>query len=116
MKLWRDGKLLERTATLDRLEDDPPNPRATQKPTAPASKHGHELGIQLEDSPAGVRIVRLMRPNRELRPGDLLVSVNRRPVRDTANVKDALAHTKNNTALLQVRRGQRQRYVAIPLK
>ncbi|RMF20155.1 MAG: DegQ family serine endoprotease [Gammaproteobacteria bacterium] len=68
-------------------------------------------GVQMETSedPEGVRIVDLKRDSKAaaagLRPGDVIVEVNRERVRSTKDLKKALKKSDDKTLLLVVRNG-----------
>lgn len=114
MVVLRAGQRLTATATLDRLEDEEGPPPARSKP----EKVRKEvlMGLELEDTPDGVRIVGMSRPTAGLLLGDLVVEVDRAPVRSVAELQTALANAeKRGTALFRVRRGESERYVGVPI-
>jgi serine protease Do len=115
--LLRGGKKLTLRAKLDKLEDEEAVPRP-QHPSRSAPKTRESmLGLELQNAPGGgVRIVRLTRPQEGLAPGDLIVEVNSRKVRNVDELRAALRDGSAEAALLKIRRGDNQRFVGVPLK
>ena len=114
----RDGKAQETKATLDTLEDD-----ATQRgPSLKAPKvspKNNKLGIQVSDHKAGgVRIEGIAphSPIKDLRPGDVLVELGGKEVKNVDVLEKLLGDAKPGTMLVaRVRRGESLRFVAIPV-
>jgi serine protease Do len=116
LQLVRNKQKLTVNAVLDKLEDE--QPRAAPRPRPkPESSTSSLLGLELEDAPdGGVRVVSLNRAHEGLRSGDVIVEVNGTAVRTVEQLRAVLRKTpKANTALFKIRRGDRQRYVGVPL-
>ncbi len=112
--ILRDGKPIEVKARLDKLEGDASPP--PMQPTSPKSPGSVLLGIELESSPAGVRIKRFAKPVKGLRVGDVIVEVNGRAVRSIPQVRRAVhARRDRGSALFKVKRGKRFRFVGVKL-
>jgi serine protease Do len=114
--ILRHGKRLSVRATLDKLADDAAPPRGAAKRPKPDSS-GKMLGLELADDPhGGVRVVNVSRPHQGIERGDIIVEINGKAVTQVAQLKSAVTAMKaKDTVLLKIRRGQRQRYVGIPL-
>ncbi|MDD9333564.1 MAG: PDZ domain-containing protein, partial [Bartonella sp.] len=56
--------------------------------------------------------------DRGLRPGDVIVTVNNRPVKKASDITDAIKDAKKlgrNAILLQVRTNDQNRFIALPI-
>lgn len=119
----RGGKPSQLDAVLDPLLDDPEEDGPETGPAKPSTQEpASRLGIQIDDAPSGNGArVRVVSPTSiaagQLLPGDIIVEVNKQPVRNSA---EAMKHTENVAAgqvlLLKVRRGTEHRFVAIKVK
>jgi serine protease Do/serine protease DegQ len=70
--------------------------------------YGQVKGVEVEKvQPNGAAA------NAHLQPGDVIVAVQRKPVHNLAQFKQALAQNKNKTLLFTVRRGNQQFFVLI---
>ncbi|MCS6898201.1 MAG: Do family serine endopeptidase [Myxococcales bacterium] len=120
--IFRGGKASQFEAVLDPLLDDPeedPSPSGSSKPgPEPTSR----LGIQIDDAPGGNGArVRFVSPTSlaagQLLPGDIIIEINKQPVRNAA---EAMKRTENialgQVLLLKIRRGNDHRFVAIKVK
>ncbi|MBW2457135.1 MAG: Do family serine endopeptidase [Deltaproteobacteria bacterium] len=117
LELFRGGRSFELKATLDKLEnDDRPPTRPTGK--RPPAAQESMLGIEVENSRSGgVRIVALIRPHDELRPGDVITEVNGTRVSNVAALRTVLKDASPGDAVLfKIERNGRSRYVGVPLK
>jgi serine protease Do len=114
--LLRDGKKVSVTATLDRLEDEQRERRAHRRPDA-AGKTGKVLGVDVDDEPSGgVRVASVSRAQIDLEPGDVITEIDRKPVRNVAELREALGKTGTGaTVLLKIKRDGRTRFVGVPL-
>ncbi len=112
----RKGKRLTLRAKLDKLEERERSPQGT--PAARKLKNGKMLGLQIADHPdGGVRVIGLNRPHNGIERGDVIVEIDGKSVTNVAALKSAVAKAKSrDTVLLKVRRGNRHRYVGIPLR
>jgi serine protease Do len=133
IEVLRDGRTRDLSVTLGDLDRAGPRLGANQgrdrQGGAPSfgglsldeltQSERASLGI-----PAGVDgvIVRRVEPDSEaaakgIRPGDVITSIDRQKVGDLADAWDALdaAQSSDEPALLVLRRGESQRYVALPL-
>jgi serine protease Do len=117
LELFRKGKTIERSATLDKLEDLDGPPRRPKGKRLPPQKESM-LGIEVENGPSGgVRIVALTRPHDELRRGDLIVEVNGVKVPNVAALRSVLRKASPGDAVLfKVERNGKSRFVGVPLK
>jgi serine protease Do len=125
VRLVRGGKPLALDAVLDVLADEPDDdeePGSKPSPKNPAQEPASRLGIQIDDAPSGAGArVRVVSPISiaagQLLPGDVIVEVNRKPVKSSA---EAMKLTENIAAgqvlLLKVRRGTDFRFVALKIK
>ena len=129
LKIWRDGRSRELTVNLGNLDNSPAV--ASLEPT-PSKAPAGELGLTLDDlTPAnraelgldanarGAVVVDVdpesPAARQGIRPGDVIVGVNRRETDTAREVADALAASGKSSgpALVLVRRGDSQRYVAL---
>jgi serine protease Do len=120
LEVWRDGKPVELSATIGERESarvaDAGRPDAGQgklgvvvRPLSPDEKEATKLagGLMVEDvggaaEKAGVR------------PGDVIVSANRMPVRNAADLKDVVEKARKAVALL-IQRDDARIFVPVPL-
>ena len=120
LEVWRDGKPVELAATIGERESakvaDAGRPDAGQgklgvvvRPLSPDEKEATKLagGLVVEDvggaaEKAGVR------------PGDVIVSANRMPVRSAADLKDVVEKARKAVALL-IQRDDARIFVPVPL-
>jgi serine protease Do len=129
LTVWRDGRSRELNVELGEAQNDAvaaltPGGRAGQSSTA--------LGLTLRPLTDGDRqvlglssdvdgaVVAAVQPGssaaeKGLRPGDVITRVNQQPVDDVGDAVAALnaARERNETALLLVRRGDSQQFVAL---
>src|SRR5690606_12098249 len=105
--------------------------RGADLPKDPENAAAAALGGRFEPEPGGLRIARIWRTDPELpseraplaqpgvdaREGDLLVSVNGRPVRSRADLALALHNQAGQQVLLELRRGKAapHRSIAVPV-
>ena len=129
MEVWRDGKTKSINVDIAR--------QPTEKKVADASTSSEDVGIGLAlksldkdaaqqmglpDGSSGVVIVEV-RPGspaaeKGLQPGDLVTEVNGQKVRSPGDLKGYLAEAKKkakSSALALVKRGDTQRFVALPV-
>jgi serine protease Do len=118
LELVREGRTIATDATLDRLENHAPAPAAaaqTNKAAVP------ELaGVSLRDEPdgSGVRVLGLDEPRLAsgIEPDDVIVQAGRAPVHTVAELAKALhGMPSGSMALLKVRRGSHDHFVAVQL-
>jgi serine protease Do len=115
--LVRAGKAVEVKATLDVLDDEeapPPPPKGPQKPES------SQLGIQVSNlkSGEGVRVDSIGRgsPVKELAPGDIILEVDGKSVKNADELEKVLAGSKPGSVLLaKIRRGEASRFAAVPI-
>ncbi len=121
LTILRDKQPREIAATLDAMPDDddgaparPPRPGAP-----PSSQPAGKLGIQITDAPGGgVRVDDVRDPNtvRDLAPGDVIVELNRSPVKDVVTLRAEMNKLKpGSTAIFKIRRGKQLLYAAVPV-
>jgi serine protease Do len=111
--------------TLDRLPDPNGEDADDDKGiggAAPTPPKSGELGVSLGDSPGGSgAVVQRVNPSGpahdELAPGDVIVAVNKRPVRSASEAATAVkAIPRNEAVLLTVKREGHMRFVGIERK
>ena len=123
LTLWRDGQ--ERRVSV-KLAELPRNADNDQGSAAPAGSEG-SLGMTVAPAAGGngargsgvqVTSVDPDGPAAEagIREGDVLEEVNGSPVRSAADVRSAVARSKDKPALVLVRRGADTLYLAIPTR
>jgi serine protease Do len=118
VELLREGKKMVVKARLDKLEDEdgPPPARKSSSPRSPRAANATALGMEFENAPeGGVRITGMTRAHEGLSRGDIITEVNAQKVGDVDDLRNALKKSRGNTALLKIKRGDRQRYVGVPL-
>lgn len=114
MQVERGGKRLELTAVLGerpvgdavtQIED--PRRRRQSPASSPPTKRGR-LGIKARATDSGIEVVEVtpgtLAADLDLRPGDILLSLNGRTLRTTEDVANALA-TDDRRVELEMRRG-----------
>ncbi len=121
LTILRDKQPREVTATLDAMpDDDVDSPARPRRPSVPSSAQpAGKLGIQITDAPGGgVRVDDVRDPNtvRDLTPGDVIVELNRAPVKDSAALRAEMNKlTPGSTAIFKIRRGKQALYAAVPV-
>jgi serine protease Do len=133
IEVLRDGRTRDLSVTLGDLDRAGPRLGANQGRDRQGGAQSFG-GLSLDELtqseraslgvPAGVDgvIVRRVEPDsaaaaKGIRPGDVITSIDRQKVGDLADAFDALdaAQSSEEPALLVLRRGESQRYVALPL-
>ncbi len=114
--LMRSGKVVELKATLDTLDDDSAAP-PVRIPTKPSNS---QLGIQVSNlkSGEGVRVDSISpgSPIKELSPGDIIVDVDGKTIKNADELEKALSSAKPGGVLLaRIRRGESTRFAAVPI-
>jgi S1-C subfamily serine protease len=105
-------------ATLDTLEDD-----ATAKGPATRSPRSqpanNKLGVQVSNvKGGGVRIEAISpaSPLKEVRPGDVVLEVDGKPIKDVDALESLLGTAKPGSVLLaKIRRGESTRFAPVPV-
>ncbi len=121
ISLWRDGETQEVTVTLGELELSAGGRfDGENRPPKSLARMGLELrtapdgdGVEVVDVVPGSEAAR-----RGLRVGDTIVSVNGERIDDPDHMLDLVREAREagrKTALFQVRRGERSRFVAVPI-
>jgi serine protease Do len=129
--VWRDGRSRDLTVELGEAENEivaaengaaPGQSGAAVGLTLRGLTDGDRATLGLPDDVNGV-VVAAVAPDsaaaeKGLRPGDVITRVNQQPVDSVADVTGALnaARQDNETALLLVRRGNAQQFVALNLE
>jgi serine protease Do len=130
--LWRDGKTFEQTVTLGERPAEPGQAKQQQQPPSPRAPQEtrQSLGLDVQNvtrnlaqrfgyQPGEGVIVTAVTPegpasNAGIRPGDLIVSVNRQPVPSVDRFAAAVrAARKSGQALLLIRRGEASQFVVV---
>jgi serine protease Do len=121
LSILRDKQPREVSATLDAMPDDDTSvpPRSPRSSVPSSAQPAGKLGIQIADAPGGgVRVEDVRDPNavRDLSPGDVIVELNRTPVRDVVTLRAEMNKLKpGSTAIFKVRRGKTALYAAVPV-
>jgi serine protease Do len=120
LTVLRDRTPREVSATLDAMPDDEVSAPRPTRPTVPSSAQPTgTLGIQIADAPGGgVRVDDVRDPNvvRDLAPGDVIVELDRAPVKDVVGLRAQMNKLKpGSTAIFKVRRGKQALYAAVPV-
>jgi serine protease Do len=144
MVVWRDGKRQTLSATVGEMPDDPAEQVAkTGKAEQSKPQQGKDGSVTvaavgltvsqlsaplkerfgLDDEAKGV-VVTEVKPDglaaeKGLRPGDLIIEADHKPVRapaDLAKLVDEAKKAGNKSLLLRVENPQQLRYVALPLE
>jgi serine protease Do len=119
MDVWRDGKMVHLTATLGSDKGDPADTEQVAstdqgaklglslRPLEPAERReaGLPAGLVIEDAGGAAAIA-------GVRPGDVLLSVNGRPVSSVEQVRDVVAKSSKSVALL-IQRGDEKIFVPV---
>ncbi len=114
----RDGKRQEVKATLDRLEDDATQrgPAMRERKTEPAN---NKLGVQVSNvKGGGVKIEGMspLSPLKEVRPGDIVLEIDGKPVKDVDALEKLLTSAKPGSILLaKIKRGDTTRFAPVPV-
>jgi serine protease Do len=136
MVVLRDGKEVTVKITPDRLEDSEKPKQASiskEEPAKAAPKNSLGLGLsaitdevrnryKVKDGVKGVVVTSIDQnspiADRGIRPGDVIVELQRHPLMNPADVQkqlDALKKEGKKTALMLVMRGDEQRFVPVTL-
>ncbi len=124
--LWRNGASKDIEVTLGKLEQSEQIAAATPQPEPEPEiepKSFEQLGLTLELSPEGDVVVAEVAPDsnaadKDIQAGDVIASVNGEAVtkpEDVGTMFDAARKNGRKAALLQVRRDDNSRFVALPL-
>lgn len=125
LTVWRDGKEREITVELDEWPDEGELAAATgEDMEAAPARGGPRIGVRLSRHADGRLVIERVRPGSaaaraRLEPGDVLLEVDREPVRDVAAVRRALrdaAKAEREHALLLIERRGTSHFVAVPLE
>jgi serine protease Do len=115
ISLLRDKKTHEVTATLEAMKGEE---SATEEPAE--KDRGSELqgwGLRVADAPGGGVLIHGISPNSDLgdlQPGDVIVSMDKTPIHNVADLRAALGRQPPGTMVLtSVRRGELSRFVAL---
>jgi serine protease Do len=118
LRVVRDGHTRVIGVLLDRLPSHDDDERTSKPPRERKASHG--VGLRTVDADGGGARVEALDPDTtvadDLRPGDVVVEVNRHPVKKAAELQRMLAVApRPSTALLRVRRSGSFLYVGIDL-
>ncbi|GAB3473120.1 DegQ family serine endoprotease [Massilia terrae] len=119
LDVWRDGKLVHLNATLASDQGEPAAPEQVAsadsgaklglalRPLDPAERResGLPAGLVIEDAGGAAAIA-------GVRPGDVLLSVNGKPVSSVAQVRDVVAKSTKSVALL-IQRGDDKIFIPV---
>ncbi len=118
LSVLRDGKRQDMKATLDTLEDDATlkGPATRSPKVAPAN---NKLGIQVSNVKGGgvrVEAISPASPLKEIRPGDVVLEVDGKPIKDVDALESLLGSAKPGSVLLaKIRRGEATRFAPVPV-
>jgi serine protease Do len=120
LTILRDKQEKEVTATLDAMPDDDTAQGHPARPGVPAAAQpAGKLGIQISDAQGGgVRVddVTASSTVRDLSPGDVIIELDRAPVKDVNGLRAQMGRLKPGaTALFKVRRGRQVLFAAVPV-
>ncbi len=115
VSLFRSGKPMDVTASLDALEGDDDDKTPVRKPEPASSTNHDKYGAELADmAGGGVRVERVTDPESELERGDIIMEVNGAPVLDQRSFEVAVNKVSSgSSALLKVKRGRATRFAAM---
>lgn len=115
VELLRDKTKRTFDVTLDELKDDEKSNDPGRR-DSPSSKGDAPLGLDLSDGDDGV-VVRRVQPDSPsdgvLEPGDVIVEIDRKPVKQASEARSELSTRRTGAVLLRVKRSGVTRYVAI---
>ncbi|AQX18684.1 MULTISPECIES: Do family serine endopeptidase [Bartonella] len=124
--IWRSGKEESIKVKLDSMPAD----EGQREKGKYSSEHGNsdetleDYGLIVAPSDDGVGLVvtdvdsDADAADRGVRPGDVIVTVNNRPVKKASDITDAIKDAKKlgrNAILLQVRTNDQNRFIALPI-
>ncbi|MBE7637888.1 Do family serine endopeptidase [Sneathiella sp. P13V-1] len=133
VELWRNGEKVTKTVKLGQLEKAEDKLNGNSEPEAEKTSNvmGMELAtitseirqrLKLSDEAEGVVVVDVDRDSeaaeKEIRPGDIILEVQLKPVKTVGEVKKTLSEireTDRKSVLMLVRRGPNSRFVALAL-
>jgi serine protease Do len=111
----RGAKTVQLPVTLGKLEDEKAESRAPASDTPAESSGG--LGLAVGDAPGGGALVRRVAPDGlaagSLEPGDIIVELDRQPVRTASELVAKSRAASGKSLLLRVKREGVTRYVAL---
>jgi serine protease Do len=134
LTVWRDGKTVDLNVTVGGNEDTQKQAAAENSDDQGQAAGQPSLGIGLADLTPDVRqqlnlphsvagaVVANVNPDKSaaaagIQPGDVIVSVNDKPVHDARDVKTAVADASKSgrkSVLLLIERGGNKTFVAVP--
>ena len=131
LTVWRDGKELELRPVIALMPKGGESARGEQRPQEPSAPRESALGLRFApltddarqelDIPYDIQgvVVAEVAPGspaaNEIQPGDVIESVNQRPVRaptEAAQALEAAAKSANKNILVLINRGGTNQYVA----
>jgi serine protease Do len=118
----RNGKQGDTKVVLDALTEDPEGDEGPAVPSpGKAQEPASKLGVQLDDAPQGGARIRGVAPGSpafgQLSPGDVVLEINRQPVKSASEMQKRIEQAKSgDILLLRVRRGHDQRFVGLKLR
>jgi serine protease Do len=116
IQLLRGDKKLSVKATLDKLEEEGQRAARKTPKSQVAKSKDTTLGIEIEDAEGGgVRVVTLTKPQKGLVPGDVIVAVDGADIANVEALRKELRKHKGDTALFKIKRGDRARFVGVPV-
>jgi Do/DeqQ family serine protease len=113
LTVYRDEREVAIVAVMGRAPDDPPG-------KAKAAIRPRELGLTVTDAPPGAEGVQVARAEEGgladeagLKRGDVIVMVNREPIRGVETYQKALGKATGTVLLFRVKRGDFELFVAL---
>jgi serine protease Do len=117
--LVRDKQQREVSPTLDVLRDEDAPASGTRRGVKPSAQPVDKLGLRVSDAPGGgARVDDVVDDAniRDVAPGDVIIEVNRTPVKDAPSFHAAMAkQPPGGTVLVKVRRGRLTQFAAVPI-
>lgn len=113
LKLQRDRVQRDVPVTLDELKEE--GAEGPRRPAQSAPAVPQKFGIELSDAEGGALVERVLPGSKaedSLRRGDVIIEVQRQPVRNAAEVAKLL-DAATSPVMLRIRRGETTRYVAL---
>jgi serine protease Do len=116
VSVLRENKQLDISATLDKLEEESARSIRPAHGGSVKPKRDKMLGLDVDETDGGVRVLEMSKPVKGLRPGDVVVEVAGKPTKTVDDLRKALdAKNKGETALLKVKRDGKSFFVALPV-
>lgn len=120
VKIWRQGKTRTQTIKVDELKDEPSSPTSEvasqlgMTVETLTAEHAESMGLDVK---TGVVVVEVdadgVAAEAGVRQGDIILEVNRQPIRHVHDYTNVIEQTADATVLLLIERGEITLYVAL---